>query len=240
MTQGKFYQQYGNPKTYPVERYDGARLPPGVPATAVLPISMSKAAKSFTLADSRIALSDFGESFSPAAISRLGRDCHTPLDFRPPEALFEPDTPLSLSADIWSLATAIWDIIGMNQLFSSCFCSEDEFISELVDTLGPLPPEWLAKWEGRGDFLEPDGRRKTNDPPWWTLEQAFADGVQRYRRDDGMGAFSDEESAAILDLMRRMLRFRPEERLTVQQVLESEWMVKWARVDYQRSRSAST
>jgi len=53
--------------------------------------------------------------------------------------------------------------------------------------------------------------------------------VQRYRREqEAMGVFGEEETRAILELMRGMLRFKPEERMTIQEVLRSEWMTKWA------------
>ena len=44
-----------------------------------------------------------------------------------------------------------------------------------------------------------------------------------------------EEATAIIDLMRRMLVFRPEERPTVEDILQSEWMVKWALPELKRS-----
>lgn len=45
----------------------------------------------------------------------------------------------------------------------------------------------------------------------------------------------EDEQAAFLDLMRRMLVFRPEERLTADEVLQSEWTVRWRLPDYERS-----
>ena len=53
--------------------------------------------------------------------------------------------------------------------------------------------------------------------------------VQKYRRKrEAAGTFEEEETQAILELMRGMLRFRPEKRLTIDEVLRSEWMVNWA------------
>ena len=53
--------------------------------------------------------------------------------------------------------------------------------------------------------------------------------MQKYRRKrEAAGTFEEEETQAILELMRGMLRFRPEERLTIDEVLRSEWMVNWA------------
>ena len=60
-------------------------------------------------------LGDFGEAFAPEEF-RYGKDCSTPLAVRPPEARFEPQAPVSYSADIWSLATTILDILGMKAI----------------------------------------------------------------------------------------------------------------------------
>ena len=71
---------------------------------------------------------------------------------------------------------------------------------------------------------------------WPPIDEAFEEGVQKYRRKrDRVGEFNREETAAILDLMRRMLAFRPEERPTAEEVLKSEWMVKWVLPDFDRS-----
>ncbi|CAG8896220.1 unnamed protein product [Penicillium nalgiovense] len=51
---------------------------------------------------------------------------------------------------------------------------------------------------------------------------------------DKIGEFDREEASAILDLMCRMLAFRPEDCPTAE-VLNSECMVRWALPDFQRS-----
>lgn len=66
------------------------------------------------------------------------------------------------------------------------------------------------------------------------LDDTFEDNVQKFRRKNGW-EFCPEELAAILDLMRRMLTFRPEERPTVDEILKSEWMVKWALPNFNRT-----
>lgn len=70
---------------------------------------------------------------------------------------------------------------------------------------------------------------------WPPIEQAFEDGIQHYRRLRQAGVFGKEETAAILDLMRRMLAFPPKDRPTAEEVLKSEWMVKWCLPDFERS-----
>lgn len=233
----QFRKKYGEPDSYQVECRDGQPLTPHVPPFVTVPLYMGKNAKESTLQDARIVLSDFGESYSPETDIRLGKDCHTPVDFRPPEAIFEPDTPLSSSADIWSLATAIWDIIGMQALFSSAFYSEKQVMCQIVDILGRLPDAWDKNWNDREEFFAHDGQPKQGRHGWPGIEQAFRNRVQKYRGEANMVELCAEEEVAFLAMMKRMLKYRPEERYTAQQVLECDGMVKWARSDYERRRS---
>uniref|UniRef100_A0A1Y1N9S4 Protein kinase domain-containing protein n=1 Tax=Photinus pyralis TaxID=7054 RepID=A0A1Y1N9S4_PHOPY len=124
----------------------------------------------------------------------------------------------------------------MQALFSSAFYSDAKVMCQIVDTLGPLPPDWFEKWEDRGDFFDAKGKPKPGRHVWPKIQGAFEERVQQFRRDDNMGEYCKEETAAILDMMVQMLRYRPEQRPTVQQVLQSDWMVNWARADYKRSR----
>ncbi|KAG5298934.1 protein kinase [Histoplasma capsulatum G186AR] len=234
----EFYKKYGKPETVPVRREDGKPISPHIPSRAVKPLTLSnKPAWDFTLADARILLSDFGEAFSPAAEPRCGQDCHTPLPMRPPEAHFEPNEHLSYAADIWSLGVAIWEILGMKAIFSAEYFTADEIISQQIDVLGPMPSTWWEKWQGRDKFFDENAQPKEGRHVWPAMNTAFEEGVQKYRqKNPNMGVFSEEESAAILDLIRRMLVFRPEQRLSIHEVLKSEWMVKWALPEFERAK----
>lgn len=232
----QLYETYGEPETVPITRCDGEPLSSNAPAKAVVPLFLGKYAENFSLSDAHPLLSDFGEAFSPALEVRLGQDCHTPPAFRAPEAKFEPQTPLAYPLDIWSLATAIWEIIGIKSIFSTDFVHEDEIVSQHIDVLGPMPPEWWQRWEGRHRFFDEYGRptESHKENKWPTLEESFEIGVQKWRRKAG-AEMTENEKVAFLDLMRRMLSFRPEERPTAEEVLLSEWMLKWALPDCKRS-----
>lgn len=173
---------YGEPGTFKITQRDGKPLPPNIPPTAVVPLFLEKEAEEFTLADAHVLLSDFGESFNPSSDSRRGEDCHTPLAARPPEALFQPKAALSYSADIWSLATSIWEILGMKAIFSSEYHSADELASQQIDILGPVPRDWWEQWNERGEFFDVNGHPVEGRYVWPPIEQAFEEGVQKYRR----------------------------------------------------------
>ncbi|KAL4920722.1 kinase-like domain-containing protein [Aspergillus aurantiobrunneus] len=149
---------------------------------------------------------DFAEAFSPESEVCRREDCHTPLEWRP---------------DIWSLAATIWEIIGMKTIFSSDYATEGRGHKSEIEVLGPLPESWLERWEERGEFFDAAGC-PIRGRRFGVISPNHSSRVCK----NIVGR--EEEAAAILDLMRRMLNFRPEERLTAQEVLQSEWMVKWA------------
>ncbi|KJK67857.1 Eukaryotic elongation factor 5A hypusine DNA-binding OB fold [Aspergillus parasiticus SU-1] len=129
----------------------------------------------------------------------------------------------------------IWEMIGMRAIFSSEVAAVDEVISQQTDVLGSLPLEWFESWGKRDLYFDDDGVPKDGRYVWSSIDEVFEEGVQRYRRKFGMGEIDGEETAAILDLMRRMLTFRPEERPTAREVLQSRWMVDWVLPDFERS-----
>lgn len=86
---------------------------------------------------------------------RLGRDCHTPSGARAPESKSEPGAPLTDRSDIWSLATALWEIMGMKPVFSNEFRPKDEIVAQHIDVLGPMPSDWWLRWKVRDEFLSP-------------------------------------------------------------------------------------
>ncbi|KAJ6169706.1 hypothetical protein N7497_002549 [Penicillium chrysogenum] len=202
---------------------------------AVVPLFIWKSAEMFSLSDAHPLLTDFGEAFPPASES-LGQDCHTPIPFRAPEAKFEFQSPLSYPSDIWSLATAIWEIVGMGAIFSTDFVDEDHIVARHIDVLGPMPSEWWHRWHARSRFFDEHGQptESYRGNRWPPLEESFEIGVQKWRRKMG-GKIEEDEKDVFLDLMRRMLSYRPENRATAEEVLMSDWMVKWALPDCERS-----
>ncbi|KAF2013940.1 kinase-like protein [Aaosphaeria arxii CBS 175.79] len=227
----KIYETYGEPELEPIVRFDGEALLPGVPSHGVVPIWLGEASEKIKLGEARLLLTDFGESFSYPQETRY--ISHAPLVFRPPEARFEPNKPFAFSSDIWSLACTIWAIIAQRPLFEGLLATEDDMTCEQADTLGILPPEWWEAWEARGEKFTEDATpiNRTHYRSW---DDRFMDSLQRPREEYAMPLISPPEKRAIFDMLRPMLAFRPEDRSTAKQVLESEWMVKWALPEYEK------
>ncbi|RDH36287.1 kinase-like domain-containing protein [Aspergillus welwitschiae] len=107
-------------------------------------------------------------------------------------------------------------------LFEGFLATEDYMTREHVDTLGILPPEWWKRWEARPESFTEDGRPIKRNP-YRSWGDRFEDSVQQPRQEVGMPLFDAEERDAILEI-------------TTKQILESEWMVKWALPEYEKVR----
>lgn len=228
----EFYDKYGKPDKQPVARVDRAPLPEGIPTHGVKSACLGKKSEHISLSDAGIFLSDFGEAFLPSMNPRYYS--RTPGLLVPPEIYFEPKQPVSFPADIWTLACTIWEIIGQRALFEGTALSVDWMIKEHVDTLGELPSEWWKKWDSRQEWFDEDGKRKDHQGPRRTWDERFEACVQQPRRQCGLGEFGEEEKAALFVMLKSMMKFEPEKRLTAEQILNSEWMTKWGLPEYKK------
>lgn len=224
------YAKFRQPDSQPVVRLDGKPLERSIPSIATVPIWLGKASEEFSPSEVSVILSDFGEAYSPSTEHRY--ESHTPLSFAPPEARLEPEQSLTFLSDVWTLACVIWAILGQRPLFEEFLATQDDITGEQIDILGVrLPVEWWEKWEARHEYFDASGEPKTGRhvQSW---EDRFESHIQRPRRDVGIPGFEVEEKRAVMDMLRSMLSFRPERRLTLESILECEWMVKWALPEY--------
>jgi serine/threonine protein kinase len=215
-TPDQLYQRYGQPELEQIKRMDGQPLDKWVPTHGVVPIWLGEASDTISLSDSHVLLSDFGESFQPAVDSR--QFSHTPFVLRSPEMLLDPTSQVSFPAEIWSLACAVFTIMGQRPLFESWFPSKDRILEEHVDALGSLPEAWWVSWANRNQYFD-DQLRRVDGSPRRLLKDRLEYSIQEPRREYGMAEMDDEEKQAFLVLMRSMLTFRPDDRLSAQQVL---------------------
>lgn len=215
------------------------------------PIYFGKSADNFTLEDaSRLILCDLGEAFAPAKEPRLGRDSRIPDLYRAPETFFEPDEPISYASDIWSLAITIYAMLGGRPFIRAHSYTRDH-VADHISALGieTLPIKWQEIWNRT---VDDDGspeqslphRLAYKDDLLPQLEECFEEDVQKYRKkkhskDHGIGVCEDDEKAAILEIMRGMLCLNLEQRLSVDEILKSEWMVKWALPEQKKAAKAA-
>ncbi|TWU73014.1 hypothetical protein ED733_000097 [Metarhizium rileyi] len=227
----------GEPEVERVQTFDDKPIPPGVPPVAILPIWFPMARiNKLSLSDAHIVLADFGESYRPSEESKL--ECCTPVHARPPEAWFEPTKPKAFSSDIWTLACTVWATIAQRSLFETFWCTEDTVTGMQVQALGKLPDEWWEKWDARSkDFTEDGQPIRPDNGPVHTFDYQFEDAIQEGRRRYKMETMDSAEKEALLAMLRPMLAYRPEQRCSVRDVLDSEWMTRYAMPDFERMRA---
>jgi serine/threonine protein kinase len=241
----QFKATIGMPSMSPVLRTDDQPLPPYVPPEVCTPIRLhNRNADNLTLKDARnIILADFGQASQPEIDPQLGKQCYIPMRQRAPETLFQPNEIISYPSDIWSLACAIWNILGSVNLFISGQNDRDVLIADHLATFGPdiLPTTWQKEWESEDIDDRISAREDLPRARRWhlksthemlSLDPRFEDTVQYNRRRAGIPTYEEDEKQAILTLMRGMLAYNPRDRLDIDAVLSSDWMLRW---DYRRS-----
>lgn len=222
----QFYEKYYKPDPYPVVRTDGKPITsPSVPKNVYTPNWLGKPSDEVLLSEAKLCLTDFGTAFDPLQETRLVSFTH--LQNQPPEARFDSTKPLTFSSDIWSLGLMIWEVMGAGPFVSGFLFDQDEVTADLIDALGPLPPEWWEKWDTKTNEFTEEGQPKEGREVW-SLEKRFDVTIQEPRIGEGTTQMDSDESRAFIEMIKGMLRFRPGERMTSEQVLRPEWMRKWA------------
>ncbi|KAG6354609.1 hypothetical protein INS49_004627 [Diaporthe citri] len=116
---------------------------------------------------------------------------------------------------------------GSGSLFGpGFFPSDDNLRKGWVHAIGRLPDEW---WEFlfTEDGLVRDDRRDHFISCNSGLEGRFELLVQGPGREEDMQEFLDDEKSALLKMLRAMLAYKPADRINAQDVLCTEWMLRW-------------
>ena len=125
------------------------------------------------------------------------------------------------------LACTIFEIRAGCSLISSSFASDYTVVQDVVELLGKLPEPWWSTFKDRHEWFEEDSelnpptvkssirRRlreigKQDDPPK----------VDEGRMIETVETPLEEEEVELLgDLLEKMLKYRPEEGITIQEVV---------------------
>lgn len=216
---------------------DGSPAQPHAPEYIIEAIEDSRLCSSSLLRED-IVLIDFGQSFF--ADSRPPN--HIPgiqVHYLAPETYF--DRTAGFASDIWALACLLFEIRTGYTPFDDWFGSVDQTFKEVVQTLGRFPDPWWAAWEARTQWFDEAGALKPcEEQAEQSVIVAQATSLLEKLRevgqrgnppsgDDGdmiekMGMKMDEDEIVLMeDLLRRMLRYQPEERITIKDVLNHPW-----------------
>jgi serine/threonine-protein kinase SRPK3 len=159
--------------------------------------------------------------------------------------------------DIWSLACCIFEIRSGAVLFSSGFFANGaSVIEEMINALGPLPEPWvchlpehmsnsmtnenrtlkqrvqyIGAWP-RWCYWTPEQRKQAlleRIPNWHQYENLRPIEEEIHRGPNPHEKLTEEERVDFVDLLGKMLRYNPDERASIADILEHPWFHK----DYQ-------
>jgi len=142
---------------------------------------------------------------------------------------------MSFPEDIWTLACTMWEILGDRSIFDPWDASRHEILLDQVEVLGKLPDRWWSAWDTRDQCFDEEGltniqenRRLSASGIMAALEERYEWCIGEPRRRMKMETLEKGEKEAFLAMIKTMLVYCPSERATIQGVIDSEWMKKWA------------
>jgi serine/threonine protein kinase len=151
-----------------------------------------------------------------------------------PETLF--DDHAGMEADVWALGCAIYEIRTGYHLFTMVDGDRDEILDQIFQTLGKPPDAW---WEilreERGEGWGEEWKEPTRPCPIHKRVSLGAEGTYNAPMyvEDGLHPLpitehpevriDDKEVDLLTDLLEKMMRYRPEERITMEEVIKHPW-----------------
>ena len=219
----KPYEEIRNDKKLPVKRYDGAPIESNVPKYQIMATGMYTPSD-LAAPDSKIYITDFGEAFfdQPSSGTSLPTQLNTPILVKPFEGMF--GYSITSAVDTWTLGLTLFEIFGRHKLFqNSFFPTEDTVLSEAIGTLGPLPSQWWQAWPSRSKFFKDDGSFQEGIVISPDLKEQLRSSLGR-ETDSAAYGYGESEMTSFGELLKSMLRYEPQDRVTVDEALKSGWV----------------
>ncbi|KAH7916656.1 CMGC/SRPK protein kinase [Hygrophoropsis aurantiaca] len=232
------YTMLGQPVTEVVVTRNGGPPEPCAPRELVEAVDVSCLMLSSLLQES-IVVTDFGQSFS---VDRIPKDYvpATVLYCTPPEVFF--DSEISFASDVWMLACTIFGTRAGYSLFDSLLHSDEIIWMQIVETLGKLPEPWWSAFAPRKQWFEDNGEPKPEDVQkregalLIAAKSSIREKLRQIGEEEGPPGRGDSwiseatctkldeaEVELLGDLLEKMLRYRPEDRVTMREVIEHPW-----------------
>ncbi|KAG6834369.1 hypothetical protein H0H93_010090 [Arthromyces matolae] len=236
MPDSDVYAHFCEPETEEVRTRDDSPIGPHAPEELVAPIENSLLTHSLYLQE-EVMLIDFGQAFYGVRPPKSYKPATLP-SYQPPESHFEGK--INMSSDIWALGCTIFQIRAGSPLFETFFEAEDEVLKQIVSTLGKPPESWWDSYKDRHPWFDEDGNPKPQElqrgfvPVEKTsikqkLSEIGSQDVPSEGGTDGSmfeppGARMDEVEINLLgDLLEKMVRYRPEDRININEVASHPW-----------------
>ncbi|KAJ6558424.1 kinase-like domain-containing protein [Mycena vulgaris] len=168
----------------------------------------------------QVKICDFSESFIfDSSAAPVQRSINSPVKYRAPEGLLDPqDCYPGPSTDIWALAVLFHMLFtGGCGIFPGL--KADQTLREMVILLGKLPePYWSSSWGNRKLHFDDEGN--------WVGKAGELPKVSGMFLKLGEETMCDEDRKLFEAMLRSMVVYDPEKRLTAEDVVQSPWFIK--------------
>ncbi|KAJ5130508.1 uncharacterized protein N7515_006547 [Penicillium bovifimosum] len=137
--------------------------------------------------------------------------------YRAPEVIL--DKGYTYSADIWSLGVMLWDFLEGRTLFEAVDpriiedYDGETHLAYITSLLGPAPKDFVGQGKRTSMFYTAAGILKREDlvPSSFNFESTLS-------------KFDGEEKRMFINFVKRMIKWRPEERSTAKELLQDPWL----------------
>ncbi|KAF9075286.1 kinase-like domain-containing protein [Rhodocollybia butyracea] len=221
------YHYLGDPLTDEVKSTSGDPCGPHVPRELVQPVDHLIFFEQTLLLQENIVVIDFGQSYEVASPPKNYRP-GTKMNYTSPETFYEDRA--GMEADVWALGCAIYEIRTGYHLFTMFAGDRGEILGEIFRTLGKPPDAW---WETKGEeWTEQDPTRPCSIHKGVSLAARgiydapvyVKDGLHPLPITEVPDVRMDEKEVVLLvDLLEKMIRYQPEERITMEEVIKHPW-----------------
>ncbi|KAF8332972.1 kinase-like domain-containing protein [Amanita rubescens] len=224
----EIYSKFGQPRTDEVVTVNQSAPGPHAPREVVQAIDMTHLSVPVLLLEESIIVIDFGQSFDTKQ-PPTDYNPATAILYCPPETLF--DNKFSFASDIWVLACTIFEIRAGYSLITSFLADEETVMQDFVTLFGKLPDPWWNAFKERHIWFHEDGQPKSPDYKSSIREKLQGIGERDEPPIDEEGPMieivgtqlEEDEVELLSDLLEKMFKYNPEERITIQEVVRHPW-----------------
>ena len=138
-------------------------------------------------------------------------------EYRSPEVILGIN--YNTSADIWSFACLIFELITGDYLFepknSDSFNKNDDHLAQIIELLGKMPKKFCTIGKNSKKYFNKDGNLiRIKNLQFWSLKNVL---ITKYK-------IKENEAKSLSDFLLPMLEYYPEKRASAKKMLSHYWL----------------